>query len=410
MSILINKIKANNVFLKGNNISQVFLKSYEVFPDEEKIKDYLYLNIASNTTITIYNYETRLNLEYSYDLQTWYTFSESNGNKYISNLLSNKVYFRGNCDTWTDLSKSTCPYFSFNGSIGGNIMSLIYGDDFEGKTDLTERNVSFKSIFSTRNVQDISDLKLPATKLSPYCYSYMFGGCINLKEIPANLLPATTVSNYGYEHMFDTCTSLTSLPANLLPATTVNTYGYSYMFSNCTSLEEVNFDLPSANLYDSAYRCMFYMCSSLTKAPNILSTVAGNVTSNGIGTITTYAQWLCSSMFRDCTSLVNQPTISFVGKIGSYAFAYMFNNCTSLVQVNLKATTLSENCYNYMLQNCTSLKTIYTNQSVAPSSTYSYNWLSNANNSGAILYKHYSWTVSSRNNHTIPSNWTIKSF
>lgn len=131
----------------------------------------------------------------------------------------------------------------------------------------------------------------------------MFYNCTKLEKVPTDLLKsAKTVPDYGYNYMFANCTSLKEIPE--LPATTVNTFGYSYMFYNCTSLEEVNFNLPVANLYDSAYRCMFYKCSSLTKAPNILSTVAGNVTSNGILTVTTYAKWLCASMFRDCTSLV----------------------------------------------------------------------------------------------------------
>lgn len=432
MSILINKIKANNVFLKGNNISQVFLKTQKVFPDEVRQKNYFWIQALTKTVISITNYNTRLNVEYSTDLNTW---TKWNANKQLTSTGS-KIYFRGDCDTWTDLTSSAYPYFTFNGSIGGNIMSLVYKDDFEDKFDLSVKNISFKGIFNTPNLKDITELKLPATTLSDSCYEKMFGGS-SLTTIPNNLLPASNLSNSCYKQMFDSCSKLEKVPSDLLksaktvssygynymfanctslkeipklPATTVNTFGYSYMFYNCASLEEVNFDLPVANLYDSAYRCMFYKCYSLTKAPNILSTVAGKVTSNGIQTITTYAQWLCGSMFRDCTSLVNQPTVNFVGKIGEYSMAYMYAGCTSLVQVNLKATTLSSNCYNYMFDSCTSLTTIYSNQSVAPSTTYTFRWFNNNLSGSGTFYRHTTWSVSSRNYSTIPSGWKLASF
>lgn len=429
MSILINKIKANNVFLKGNNIVQIFLKNKKVFPDEVKQKDYFWIQADNGKTIIVGNYDKRLNLEYSTDLSTW-----TEWNMYITSTGS-KIYFRGDCDTWTDLSSNTNPYFSVNGSIGGNIMSLIYKDDFEDKFDLNENNISFAYIFSTKNLTDITELKLPATKLSPKCYQRMFAGS-SIKSIPSNLLPATTLANYCYYQMFDSCSNLEVVPSDLLksakvipsygyaymfqnctslieipelPATTVQDYGYSYMFNKCASLKEVNFDLPVAQLYDSAYRCMFYNCTSLTKAPNILSTLAGNKKTNGIMTTTTYAIWLCGSMFRNCTSLVNAPTVNFIGKIGEYSMCYMYAGCTSIKQVNLKITTLSSNCYNYMFDSCTSLTTIYSNQSVAPSTTYTFKWFNNTSGSGTF-YRHTKWSVSERTASTIPSGWKLASF
>lgn len=77
-------------------------------------------------------------------------------------------------------------------------MSLVYKDDFEDKFDLSVKNISFKAIFNTPNLKDITELKLPATTLSPNCYEVMFGAS-SITSIPNNLLPATTLANSCYK-------------------------------------------------------------------------------------------------------------------------------------------------------------------------------------------------------------------
>lgn len=73
--------------------------------------------------------------------------------------------------------------FSSSGkfSVYGNIMSLMYGDDFENKTIL--KNIldncyfsgSFGGIFfNNQNLVSASNLILPATTLNEYCYYGMF--------------------------------------------------------------------------------------------------------------------------------------------------------------------------------------------------------------------------------------------
>lgn len=90
--------------------------------------------------------------------------------------------------------------------------------------------------------------------------------------------------------------------------------------------------------------------------------------------------------------------------------AYMYAGCTSLVTARLKATTLSENCYNYMFDSCTSLTTIYSNQTVAPSETYTNRWFNNNLSGSGTFYRHTTWSVSSRNYSTIPSGWKLASY
>ena len=143
-------------------------------------------------------------------------------------------------------------------NVSGNIMSLIYGDNFRGQTTLST-GWNFKYLFwqCTRLIS-AENLILPATKLIMYCYSYMFMGCSALTSAPT--LPATTLATYCYCSMFEHCLSLTTAPE--LPATTLATYCYYNMFSMCTSLT-IAPTLPAIKLVGNCYKAMFSGCSSL---------------------------------------------------------------------------------------------------------------------------------------------------
>ena len=173
-------------------------------------------------------------------------------------------------------------------SVKGNAMSLLYGDDFEDKVELSEENhlLAFAFLFfECMNITDASKLILPATKLTGSCYFTMFGGCTNLVSAPE--LPATTLATYCYSYMFQGCTSLVSAPE--LPATTLATYCYQYMFDGCTSLVSAP-ELPATTLASVCYSGMFQGCSKLNKitmlatdisAAGCLYTWVNNVSSSG---------------------------------------------------------------------------------------------------------------------------------
>lgn len=117
-----------------------------------------------------------------------------------------KMYLKGENIKY---ASSTSKYSHFNSdtefNISGNIMSLIYGDNFIGQTTLSSA-YNFTGIFRSSKVYDVSNLILPATKLTPNCYSSMFYGCTSLATSPA--LPATTLASSCYSSMFSGCTSL----------------------------------------------------------------------------------------------------------------------------------------------------------------------------------------------------------
>ena len=128
-------------------------------------------------------------------------------------------------------------------------MSLLYGDNFKGQTDLTGKNYAFYRLFSDNTkVVNAENLSLPATTLANNCYQYMFNGCTSLVNAPE--LPATTLVEYCYNGMFDGCTSLTTAPE--LPATTLAESCYYRMFMDCTSLTTAP-ELPATTLANSCY-------------------------------------------------------------------------------------------------------------------------------------------------------------
>ena len=155
-----------------------------------------------------------------------------------------KVQWKGINSTFRYYDESTEDetYGSFTSDchvdVEGNIMSLLYGDNFSDKTSLEGREGAFSGLFSyDGGLQIVSaeNLALPATTLAMGCYGGMFSGCRSLTTTPK--LPATTLANACYISMFRGCTSLTTAPE--LPATTLAEWCYGYMFEGCTNLNYI---------------------------------------------------------------------------------------------------------------------------------------------------------------------------
>ena len=194
-------------------------------------------------------------LSYSRDGFNWFEWD-------YSPILVNKgnvICFKGTNKRISVMSNNTSNFTS-TGKIAasGNIMSLLYGDDYEGKVNLGGQN---------------------------FCFYRLFGGCTGLITPPE--LPATIVPYSGYHFMFEGCTSLVSAPE--LPATTIASYCYGEMFKNCTSLTTAPKLLPATTLAQTCYAGMFRNCTSLTTAPKLPATTLQNK--------------CYEDMFRDCTNL-----------------------------------------------------------------------------------------------------------
>lgn len=211
---------------------------------------------------------------------------EDNNEVYLSNLSANNImYQQEGSSTWSTFDtgeililntnqevkfKINNPTITEDGicrfsaskkcNLKGNIMSLLYGDDFIGKKDLTGKNYAFYKLFyKCTNIVDASELILPATTLAENCYEYMFKDCTSLTTAPE--LPATTLADFCYSGMFEQCTSLVTAPE--LPATTLTDYCYTGMFLGCWVLTTAP-ELPATTLVEGCYSYMFQYCYDLS--------------------------------------------------------------------------------------------------------------------------------------------------
>lgn len=204
-----------------------------------------------------------VNMQYSVDGgQTW------QNNASINAQPGDKIMYKGNNDSLSLLDTETSPFWvvsTFSNSTSsykayGNIMSLLYGDDFAGRTAFpSSSQYAFKQLFySCTGLTDVSNLVLPALSLAEGCYQDMFFNCTSLTTAPS--LPATVLGVYCYDSMFAGCSSLTQAPA--LPATTMANNCYRGMFQGCTSLTTAPV-LPAPTLVQFCYRWMFQSCTNL---------------------------------------------------------------------------------------------------------------------------------------------------
>ena len=237
-------------------------------------QDYLTFVIKTSGTFDLSPVEPE-NVYYSLDNgETWVNFSQGGT---ITVSAGDKLMWKGilNNDEGKYWDKEEVE-LGVHFDVQGNIMSLVYGDNFKGQTDLTGKALG--SVFSDFEVENAKNLILPATTLEERCYDGMFSNCTSLTTAP--VLPATTLANECYMGMFMACTSLTTAPE--LPATTLASGCYTSMFSNCTSLTTAP-ELPATTLASGCYSEMFYVCTNLNYIKAMFTTTPStSYTSNWV--------------------------------------------------------------------------------------------------------------------------------
>ena len=316
-----------------------------------------------------------------YSLDYFTTVAKTSGSISFNGSTSNKLsYSTDNGATWSNASrtpsvtvrprdmvlwKGECtPYLSYgigtftNGTttfdVKGNVMSLLFGDDFKGKTSLVGKDYVFRSLFSgNTKVISAMNLSLPATTLAKYCYSSMFNGCSSLESAPE--LPATTLARSCYSSMFDGCTSLATAPE--LPATELAEACYSNMFYGTNVLPDCsNIDFTSQSVVDVGGLQSLFAGTNVTD--NDLEQILPK-DNNGkyCLPVTTLADYCYSSMFNGCINLESAPALPATALADS-CYAGMFEGCISLVSApELPAMALADSCYTSMFYGCNSLET-----------------------------------------------------
>ena len=407
--------KNTTIRLGGRNIVKVKLGDVVIWQKStEPVEgpDYFYIeSLGDGDSVTLITFLKNTSsssyitptIEYSTDKQNWTTITFDWSTTGIKNInipvvlnTGDKMYFRNNTGKFSrtiyDGSSYKTSYITFTTNnwqggvnVGGDIRTLI---NYRNVDNSILEDGMFSNLFShtyggtsTAKIVDASNLKLPFTELTRYCYYSMFDGCSKLTTVPT--LPATTLANSCYNYMFRGCSSLTTLPE--LPATTLATRCYESMFRGCTKLTTVP-TLPAITLAEMCYSSMFMDCSSLTTAPELpLTTLASRCYSGmfyGCTSLTTAPELPATTltsgcykgMFRGCTSLTTAPELpATTMEYGCYES--MFNGCTSLTTAPaLPATTLNNECYKYMFYGCTSLTTAPTLPATTLAS-YCYNYM-----------------------------------
>lgn len=237
---------------------------------------YLTFRATENGTFS-FNPTSGNSIQYSLDSgSTWSTLASGASTPTIAS--GDTVMWKGTMtpiDTGYALDLGVGVFSASNKfEVEGNIMSLLYGDNFSGQTSLSGKSYAFTYLFVYCQITSAENLVLPATTLAPYCYSMMFQTCTSLTTAPK--LPATTLADYCYSGMFLKCSSLTTAPE--LPAATLVFGCYSTMFQDCTSLSDVTClatDI-SAIICTSFWLANAASTGTFTKAASMSSWTTGN--------------------------------------------------------------------------------------------------------------------------------------
>ena len=370
---------ARKPYLGSTEIAEVWLGNVKVYPDTptDYSKQYLTFDILQSGNIG-YTMSTNT-LQYSKNGgATWSNGSPNTkihvnaGDKVLVKFTNPVLYKQDN--TYTEPNGVCKFYTTCNFNLYGNVMSLIYGDDFPEHVSFQPMQDNYGNTVDMNHLLNLflgcsrlisaENLVLPATILKEQCYGGMFYGCTSLTTAPT-VLPAAYVTAFSYANMFDGCTNLVNAP--VLPATTVGRGGYSNMFYGCTKLVNAP-ELPATSLGIDCYQEMFLQCNRLVNIPSILPA-------------TTLATGCYYSMFSGCTSLTTAP--------------------------ELPATTLVSQCYNYMFDGCTSLNYIKAMFTTTPSTTYTSGWVDGVAATGTFVKnKNATWNVTGDNG--VPTGWVIE--
>ena len=167
-------------------------------------------------------------LQYSLDSgSTWTSLTSANNTSNGFDVVAGDVVmFKGNNEALSGRRKSSANFYNqfTNTTAGfvaeGNVMSLLYGDNFVGNDTLpsTASGYTFGALFNgCTSMSDATNLIIPAQVLLPYCYRNMFAGCRLTTGVPK--LPAMTLAEGCYTNMFINCLTLETAP--VLPARTL---------------------------------------------------------------------------------------------------------------------------------------------------------------------------------------------
>lgn len=212
---------------------------------------------------------------------------------------------------------------------------------------------------------------------------------------------STSLVGWAFSCLFYGCSTLVDAYQLLLPATEFTTSStmttaqaaYRMMFQDCSNLERGPMELPVLTLKGASYEMMFYGCSKLIQAPEIKATFVGG--------------YSLGHMFYHCSSLLAPPPYIIADNNNQgYGMKCMFQGCTSLTYspyIDIQNPGIQ--FFNQTFNGCSSLKKITCVITKLNASDEFHSWVSGVPSTGEFI-KHPSanW---SRGNNGIPTGWTV---
>lgn len=281
-TIKIGSIEADAIKMGTSSITKVYVGTELVYPTDTPTHDYSqdYLTFVAETNNVSFQFTGGVNgntFQYSTDDgSTWNNVSIGQTTSSINT--GDKIMFKASSLSIGSETGIGTIRPSGRASVEGNIMSLVYGDNFVGQTSISN-NFQLRKLFSgATNITSAENMVLPATTFTKQCCSQMFQGCTNLVTPPKVVGTATARFNGDYclSDMFNRCTSLTKAPE--LPMTSLGTQCYWYMFQRCTSLTASPL-LEAPTINTQSYGGMFNGCTSLN---SITCLATAGITTNNL--------------------------------------------------------------------------------------------------------------------------------
>ena len=191
--------------------------------------DYFYVQDVSGQANNIYIKKSdaaapSVTVEYSTDGATWSTLGITDTTAISTSIAANgKLYLKATANAWGNSSKGNVMSFDGDVNVGGNIMSLLNGDNFEN-TNLTN-NYAFPRLFEytsnlhTGKVIDASNLELPDNCTS-LCYYAMFNNQNKLTAAP--VMRASVLAWTSCYHMYADCSQLDTIVSYMTDISATN--------------------------------------------------------------------------------------------------------------------------------------------------------------------------------------------
>lgn len=192
----------------------------------------LYVEALEDMLISAF---TGYNVQYSYDNNTWVNWRQGTNYPTLTLEAGKRLYLRATPEG-TDIAGIESLSLQQRCNVGGNVLSVSYGENYVGKVAIPEEYPnSIQRLFSgCKGIVSAKKLIMPRG-LTTSCFYDFFHGCTNLIEPPA--LPAQILKPHCYTGMFYGCTSLKTAP--VLPAENLAKNCYYLTFADCSQLSYV---------------------------------------------------------------------------------------------------------------------------------------------------------------------------